>query len=259
MENTSKNFISNLKKQKRENKALLFLDNAKIIRDALKKKTIKAQYILTSLSEEEFQALNIDCAGVELYHTDVRSIEMLADTKTPQKVLCIAYLSQYMVEKPKTNFLVLDTLQDPGNVGTLIRTAKACGFEYIFLLDSVRKQNEKLIRSSVGAVFDSKVYEMTKAEFVEFAKKNKLHLIMTDMDGENIFTFVDKLCSVDGTNKNATRLLGVVVGNEGNGVCEEIEKICKDKVKIPMKEGIESLNAGVSGSIIMYEINMRKF
>ncbi len=247
MENTSKNFISNLKKQKRENKALLFLDNAKIIRDALKNNTIKAQYILTSLSEEEFQTLNIDCAGVELYHTDERNIEMLADTKTPQKVLCIAYLSQYVVEMPKTNFLVLDTLQDPGNVGTLIRTAKACGFEYIFLLDSVRKQNEKLIRSSVGAVFDSKVYEMSKEQFVDFAKKNKLHLIMTDMDGENIFNF-----KVDD-------VVGVVVGNEGNGVCEEIEKICKDKVKIPMKEGIESLNAGVSGSIIMYEINKRKF
>ena len=252
MENTSKNFISNLKKQKHENKSLLFLDNAKIIRDALKNKTIKAQYILTSLSEEEFEALNIDCTGVELYHTDARSIEMLAGTKTPQKVLCIAYLTQYVVETPKTNFLVLDTLQDPGNVGTLIRTAKACGFEYIFLLDSVRKQNDKLIRSSVGAVFDSKVYEMTKAEFVDFAKKNDLSLIMTDMDGENIFTFVEN-------NSTKNQLYGVVVGNEGNGVCEEIEKLCKVKVKIPMRDGIESLNAGVSGSIIMYEINKNTF
>ena len=140
----------------------------------------------------------------------------------------------------------MDGLQDPGNVGTLIRTAKACGFEYIFLLDSVKKQNEKLIRSSVGAVFDSKVYEMTKAEFISFAKKNKLKLLMTDMDGENIFDF------------QCDNLIGVVVGNEGNGVCEEIEKICERKVKIPMKEGIESLNAGVSGSIVMYEINKRK-
>lgn len=246
MENASKNFISNLKKQKHENKALLFLDNVKIIRDALKNKTIRPEYLLTSLSDVEFSKLEIDCKNIQTYHTDARSIEMLSGTKTPQKVLCIAYLSQYVVEIPKTNFLVLDGLQDPGNVGTLIRTAKACGFEYIFLLDSVKKQNEKLIRSSVGAVFDSKVYEMTKSEFIAFAKKNKLKLIMTDMDGENIFDF------------QCDNLIGVVVGNEGNGICEEIEKICEHKVKIPMKEGIESLNAGVSGSIVMYEINKRK-
>ncbi len=246
MENASKNFISNLKKQKHENKALLFLDNVKIIRDALKNKTIRPEYLLTSLSDVEFSKLEIDCKNIQSYHTDARSIEMLSGTKTPQKVLCIAYLSQYVVEIPKTNFLVLDGLQDPGNVGTLIRTAKACGFEYIFLLDSVKKQNEKLIRSSVGAVFDSKVYEMTKSEFIAFAKKNKLKLLMTDMDGENIFDF------------QCDNLIGVVVGNEGNGVCKEIEKICERKVKIPMKEGIESLNAGVSGSIVMYEINKRK-
>ena len=259
MENTSKNFISNLKKQKRENKALLFLDNVKIIRDAIANNTIKPLHILTCLSEEEFLDLKIKCDGVEVLHTDERSIEMLAGTKTPQKVLCIAYLAQHIVEKPKTNFLVLDTLQDPGNVGTLIRTAKACGFEYVFLLDSVKKHNEKLIRSSVGAVFDSKVYEMTKSEFVDYAKKNDLKLIMTDMDGENIFTFTDKLYCSEENKKNATKLLGVVVGNEGNGVCEEIEKICQYKVKIPMMKGIESLNAGVSGSIIMYEINKNKF
>jgi len=255
MENASKNFISNLKKQKHENKSLLFLDNVKIIRDACTNKTIDAKYILTCLDEEAFKTLNIDCNGIETYHTDAKTIEILSGTKTPQKVLCVAYLIHHKVEMPKTNFLVLDSLQDPGNVGTLIRTAKASGFEYIFLLDSVRKQNEKLIRSSVGAIFDSKVFEMTKAEFVEFAKKNQLKLIMTDMNGENIFTFADELYS----NKKSTQLLGVVVGNEGNGVCNEIEKICYKTVKIPMREGIESLNAGVSGSIIMYEINKRKF
>jgi len=249
----SKNFISNLKKQKRENKSLLFLDNVKIIRDALTNKTIRAEYILTSLSDEEFGLLKIDCCGAEVLHTDSKSIEMLSDTKTPQKVLCIAYLSQYVVEVPKTNFLVLDSLQDPGNVGTLIRTAKACGFEYVFLLNSVRKQNEKLIRSSVGAVFDSKVYEMSKEEFIVFAKENNLKLMMTDMEGENIFVYADKLAN----SSKKTEPLGVVVGNEGNGVCEEIEKICFKKVKIPMKSGIESLNAGVSGSIIMYEINKK--
>ena len=238
----SKNFILNLKKQKHENKSLLFLDNAKIIKDAIANNSIKVECILTSLQELPF-----DAKGAEIYQVEDRVIQQLADTKTPQKVLCIAYLTQNVVEVPKTNFLVLDTLQDPGNVGTLIRTAKACGFEYIFLLDSVRKENSKLVRSSVGAVFDSKVYQMSKAEFETFAKENKLQLAMCDMDGENIFTFKPE------------GIIGVVVGNEGQGVCDQIASLCSKTIKIPMMKGIESLNAGVSGSIIMYEINKNLF
>lgn len=238
----SKNFISNLKKQKHQNKSLLFLDNVKIIKDAIANNSIKVECILTSLEELDF-----DTKDAEIFKVDDKTIEQLSDTKTPQKVLCIAYLTQHIVEIPKTNFLVLDGLQDPGNVGTLIRTAKACGFEYVFLVDSVRLENSKLIRSSVGAVFDNKIYQMSKEDFVKFAKNNKLKLIMCDMDGENIFNF-----SVQDT-------VGVVVGNEGNGVSDEIGKLCYKTVKIPMKEGIESLNAGVSGSIVMYEINKNKF
>lgn len=237
----SKNFIANIKKQKHENKSLLFLDNVKIIKDAILNRAIEVQCILTSLENLPFEF-----EESKVFHTDERTIKQLANTVTPQKVLCIAYLTQYVVEVPRTNFLVLDGLQDPGNVGTLIRTAKACGFEYVFLVDSVRKTNEKLIRSSVGAVFDSKVYQMQKEEFVDFAKKNNLKLIMTDMEGENIFDF------------QTDETIGVVVGNEGNGVSEEIEKLCFKTVRIPMAKGIESLNAGISGSIVMYEINKNK-
>lgn len=247
MLSASKNFISELKKQKRENKSLLFLDNVKIIRDALVKGVIEVKYILTSLDETDFKALNIPHENIEVYHVDAKTIDMLSDTKTPQKVLCIAYHTQYVVEVPKTNFLVLDNLQDPGNVGTLIRSAKATGFEYVFLVDGVRKDNPKLIRSSVGAVFDNKIYEMSHEEFIAFAKQNKLRLISCDMNGENIFNFADK--------NNQSQPLGIVVGNEGQGVSDDMANLCFKTVKIPMKDGIESLNAGVSGSIIMYEIN----
>lgn len=246
MERASKNFISNLKKQKRENKSLLFLDNVKIIKDSLAKGVIVPQCILTSLPELPF---SVDTEKIFL--VDDKTIEQLADTKTPQNVLCIAYLTQYVVEEPKTNFLVLDGLQDPGNVGTLIRTAFASGFEYVFLLNCVKRNNSKLIRSSVGAVFDSKVFEMTREEFVKFSKVHNLKLICSDMNGENIFDFADHL-------NNQENCLGVVVGNEGQGVSAEIEKLCFKTVKIPMKDGIESLNAGVSGSIIMYEINKHR-
>ena len=237
------NFILNLKKQKRENKSLLFLDNVKIIKDALEGGSIKPECVLTSLDKLPFE-----CESCQVYKVDEKIIEQLADTKTPQKVLCIAYLTQNVVELPKTNFLVLDGLQDPGNVGTLIRSAFACGFETIFLVNSVRRENSKLIRSSVGAVFNSKVYQMSREEFVTYAKKNSFKLIMCDMNGENIFDFAEN-------NSSDKQHLVVVVGNEGQGVSDEIAALCYKTVMIPMKKGIESLNAGVSGSIIMYEIN----
>ncbi len=253
LERASKNFILNLKKKKKEDKSLLFLDNAKIIKDALKNKTIKIEVVLTTLTEFDSvkNLLGVELKESQVLRIDQQTIDQLSDTKTPQKVLCIAYYTQDIVKTPKTNFLVLDGLQDPGNVGTLIRTAKACGFESVFLVGCVHVTNSKLIRSSAGAVFGSDIYELSHAKFLSFAKENNLKLICADMDGENIFEFADKL-----QNKN-TSFLGVVVGNEGNGVCEEIETLCFKKVKIPMREGIESLNAGVSGSIIMYEINKK--
>ena len=96
-------------------------------------------------------------------------------------------------------------------------------------------------------IIDNKIFEMTKQQFINFAIDNKLKLISCDMNGENIFNF------------KSTEKIGIVVGNEGQGVSKEIANLCYKTVKIPMKEGIESLNAGVSGSLIMYEINKHLF
>lgn len=234
----SNNFIKDLKKQKHENGSLLFLDNTKIIKDALVS-GLKPLCIL--LEDENNEILKI--ASCPVYKVDSKTIEQLSDSKTPQGVVCVTEFTQHIVEKPKTNFLVLDGLQDPGNVGTLIRTAYASGFEYVFLVDSVKITNSKLIRSSVGAIFKTKVISITRKNFINFAKSNSLQLIATDMDGENIFDF------------KCQGQIGLVIGNEGQGVCDEMMSLCTNKVKIPMKPGIESLNASISGAIIMYQIN----
>ena len=234
----SASLIKDLKKQKRENSSLLFLDNIKIIKDAINS-GLKPLYILLD-DENKNIFSNVKC---EIYKVDHSVIEQLSDSKTPQGVVCITEYIPNIVELPKSNFLVLDGLQDPGNVGTLIRTAYASGFEYVFLIDSVKPTNSKLVRSSVGALFHTKVISMTKSQFIKFTNDNNLQLIATDMDGENIFEF-----------KN-NGLIGLVVGNEGQGVSDEIMKLCSKKVKIPMKKGIESLNASISGAIIMYQIN----
>ncbi len=236
MDKASQNLIKDLKKQKRENNNLLFLDNIKIINDAIKK-GLKPKYILV-----ENEKLNTFDKSIPVYKVDRKTIEQLSDSKTPQGVVCIAEYIQDVAKKPKDNFLVLDTIQDPGNAGSLIRTACACGFEAVFMLDSVRVTNSKLVRSSVGTIFDFKIYEMSKTEFIEKNKNWKLKLIKADMNGENVFE----------TEFNSP--VGVVVGNEGQGVSKEISKICTSCIKIPMTNKVESLNAAISGSIIMYQI-----
>ena len=232
--------IKDLKKQKRENSSLLFLDNFKIIKDAISA-GLKPKYIL--VSDEKYNVWD----NQEVLKVDNQTIDQLSDSKTPQGVVCITEYIQDVVSKPKTNFLVVDSLQDPGNVGTLIRTATACGFNSIFLLDSVKITNSKLVRSSVGTIFQNKIFSMTKDEFCVKAKEWNLNLVMADMNGENIF------------NCNFNDIVGVVVGNEGQGVCEQIASICNYSVMIPMKNNVESLNASISGAIIMYEIAKKSF
>lgn len=227
--------IKDLKKQKRENCFLLFLDNIKIIKDSINN-GIKPLYILV-----ENEELNI-WKDMNVLKVDRKTIEQLSDSRTPQGVVCITEYPQYTLEKPKTNFLVIDKLQDPGNIGTLIRTATACGFEYIFLLDSVRISNPKLIRSSVGTIFQTKIYSLTTNTFINLFKTWNLPLLKADMNGENIF------------NYKSNEKIGVVIGNEGNGVSNEISKLCSKTVSIPMLKNVESLNASISGAIIMYQI-----
>ncbi len=237
----SNNFIQSLKKQKRENSSLLFLDNIKIIKDAISS-GLKPIYILVN----EKNISTFDYSYCPILLTEDKVIQQLADTKTPQGVLCVIEYTQHIVEKPTTNFLILDGLQDPGNVGTLIRTAYACGFNYVYLVSSVNPTNPKVIRSSVGSIFHANVYSVQRLDFVEMLKEWKIQLVATDMHGENVFK-----SQLEGQ-------IGVVIGNEGQGISDEIFEICTKTIRIPMQEGIESLNASISGAIIMYQINKDK-
>ena len=241
LERASASLIKDLKKQKRENSSLLFFFFLKIIKDAINY-GLKPLYIF--VDDEKF---NIWGDGEKVLKVDRKTIEQLSDSKTPQGVLCIAEYIPNIVKKPQTNFLVIDKLQDPGNVGTLIRTALACGFDNIFLVDSVRINNSKLIRSSVGTIFQAYVMEISTEDFILKFKEWDLSLIKADMKGENIFNF-----TYDG-------IVGLVIGNEGQGVSKEISQLCKYNISIPMKDKVESLNASISGAIIMYQLAKNNF
>ena len=241
MQKASNNLIKELKKQKRESCSLLFLDNIKIIKEALKA-GVKPKYLLATNDKIE---LFKDIAAS--YLVDRKVIEQLSDSKTPQGVVCIIDYIQDSLLPPQNNFLVLDGLQDPGNVGALIRTACACGFNEIYLIDSVKINNSKLIRSSAGTIFLTNIYSCKRGNFVKMVKDNNLYLIKTDMKGENIF------------KSKFENKIGLVIGNEAAVVSKELSDLCKKTISIPMLNDVESLNASISGSIIMYQISKDKF
>ena len=240
VEKASSSLIKETKKQIRENRHLPFLDNPKIIKDSMSSKNFKP--LIAFVTKEEF-AKDLSCKS---YLVSNGVMESLVDVKTPQGLCVMTQYIQDIVSKPKTNFLVLDTIQDPGNAGTLIRTALATGFNTVILVDSVRVTNPKLVRSTVGAIFGVNIYEMNRQEFVQKVKEWQVSLAKADMNGQNLF------------DMNIEKQIGVVIGNEGNGVSDDISSLCDMTIKIPMNKGIESLNAGVSGSIIMYQINKDK-
>lgn len=240
--------VKKLKKQKRENNFLLFLDNQKIINDAI---TQGAKPVMALATSEDLLPKLDEKIACEKYITSIDVISALSDVKTPRGVVVMLEYTQFSrffdnPKVPKNDFLVMDGIQDPGNAGTLIRSALAAGMECVFILDGVNVTNPKLVRSSAGAVFNIPVYSLSRADFVEFSTKNNLSLAVTDMEGENIFDFVPN------------SPLGIVVGNEGQGVSPQIENLASVKLTIPMKKGIESLNAGVSGSVVMFEIASKR-
>ena len=233
MEITSRNnqLVLDIKKQVKD-KSLIILDTPKLIRDAISK-GVKPKYIFATE-----KCADMFCGVIT---TNQSIIDLFSEVKTNAGVVAFIDPIYKELKPPQGNFLVLDRVQDPGNVGTLIRSALGANFLDLYLVDSA-KISTKVIRSSMGAIFDENLYSLTKDEFLKFAKEHNLNLVMADMDGENVY------------QNNSLKNVGVVLGNEGQGVCDEIASLCKSTIKIPMNKNLESLNVAVSGSIIMFEI-----
>lgn len=138
--------------------------------------------------------------------------------------------------------LVLDNLQDPSNLGSIIRSAMAFGFKSIVMLNGVYPYSAKVIRSSMSYVFDINIICLNTPQLVDFLKENNYNLVCADMSGSPLKDFVPP------------KKLALVIGNEGQGVSNELRELADLTVKIPMQNNVESLNASVSASIIMYKL-----
>lgn len=145
---------------------------------------------------------------------------------------------------PDTNILVLDRLQDPGNIGTIIRTAVAAGYGMIAAVKGTADiWSHKVLRATAGMVFDIPfVYADDAEELCSMLKSSGRRVAVTDPAGGKPYY-----------EENLRNGIALVIGNEGNGISDQIMSLADIRVTIPMKGEIESLNAAISAAILMYE------
>ena len=169
--------------------------------------------------------------------------EKLSDEVAPQGVLAVLRIPDLTPVPPRGNCLLLDGVSDPGNLGTILRTANAAGYEDIYLLGCADPFSPKCVRSAMSGLFFVRVYAGEKVEI--FSALGGVPMLCADMHGEDIFTF-----------RPPARFC-LVIGNEANGVSGDVRARCAAAVRIPMRSSCESLNAGVSAGILMYLLGRR--
>ena len=163
----------------------------------------------------------------------------ICDTVTTQGVVAVVSQVQRDLQKPTGHCLVLDGLQDPGNIGTLLRTAVACGFSDVYAVNSADLYSPKVLRSAMSAHFCINLHQSNDLQQV-FDVLEQSTIVCADMQGQNAFDY-----NFDGK-------IALVLGNEGNGLSPLSRQTIKQKVSLPMQNNLESLNVAVAGSVIMY-------
>jgi TrmH family RNA methyltransferase len=185
--------------------------------------------------------------AVETVDVTTAEFESAAETDTPQGILAIASTPERTLQPLATavtsRILLLDAVQDPGNVGTLIRTAAALGATAtVALPGTVDLWNAKVVRSAMGAHFLHPALHCTWDELRLFLERSSLPLWGADARG------------APASRASAPSRLALAVGNEGAGLSESVQRRVERLVSLPLASGVESLNVAVAASLLLYEL-----
>ncbi len=185
--------------------------------------------------------------------SDVRVIAVPSDVmtsisqmKTPQGALFVCKMPEVSAPMLHPKTLVLEGIQDPGNLGTILRTADAFGVSVVLLDGCADPYQPKVVRSTMGAIFRGQPQEMDRATLVDLAKQAEIPLIATALlEG-----------AMDIRQCNLSRG-AVVIGSEGQGISAELLDLSDQAVIIPMGKQCESLNAAVAATVVMWQMNLQ--
>lgn len=192
--------------------------------------------------------LNLVHKDTDVYIVDSHIIKDLSFTENPQGIIAVVKGKDIDLNNREGFYVVADKIQDPGNMGTIIRTAHAAGaLGVIYTKGTVDIFNDKTLRSTMGSIFNVPIIADNDLNIIKELKSKGFDLIVSSLDTDNNFYDIN-LCGN----------VMICVGNEGNGVSKELIELADEKIKIPMPGGAESLNVAVATSIMLYEIVRQK-
>lgn len=221
-------------KKYRDNNNLFFIEGYDIVVEAYKNNLLKELYVLEGT----------DCSiDFPITYVSYDVMKKISDMESISEYYGVCY------KKEENNIgdriIILDGVQDPGNLGTIIRSAVAFNFDTVVISkNTVDLYNPKVVRSTKGMLFNVNVIVR---ELGEFIKK---------IDGYTVYG-TDVINGNDIKDEDITGKLALVIGNEGRGISEEIKGLCDKFIYIGMNSLCESLNASVAASILMYEVNSK--
>ncbi|HKY53313.1 MAG TPA: RNA methyltransferase [Anaerolineales bacterium] len=187
------------------------------------------------------QVESLKSRGIEVEEVSINVMKSLSETETPQGILAVLNDSRLPIPNSLNFVLILDQIRDPGNLGTLLRTAAATGVQASLLPpETTDAFAPKVVRAGMGAHFRLPIHSMTWEEIKGQIKD--LQVYLADMEGQSCW------------ETDLRKPLALVIGGEAEGASEEARKLTTQKISIPMVENVESLNAGVAGSVLMFEV-----
>ena len=239
-------YLSSIKDRRKAAKEhVIFLEGKRLVTDAVES-GIKASMIV--YSEEGYRNIGCVCGAGDIIVLADNLFGKVANTVNPQGIIMVAeepdHEGEIPFEGPDSLYVVLENLQDPGNMGTIIRLADAMGFTAVILLGSnVDIYNEKVIRASMGSVFHIPAVKTDLAGLKAFLEDNKVTSYAMHLKGELL------------DESRLSLPAAYLIGNEGSGLSVEASGLSDKMLKIPMKGKAESLNAASAASIIGYELS----
>lgn len=229
------------------------IEGVKLIQEAIQEKAKIKQIIICEECEKAEaipKEIMYEIARYECIYITKKLYNYLTEVKTPQGILAVIEKesNEKNIDYTQEIIVALDGIQDPGNLGTILRTVDSIGLTQILVSkDTADSYNPKVVRSTMGAIFRVKIIECEDLEeTLKEIKKHKFEIVVTSLQTKNSIYDIDY-------NKKV-----IVIGNEANGVQEKIQQLADKKVKIPMLGKTESLNASVATGIILYEYVRQK-
>ena len=222
-------------KKYRDMQGLFLIEGEHLVLEAYKKGYIKELYL------EQDTVLPLD---VPINYVTHDLLSYLSGLNTPSPIMGVCYKLKPSDELGN-HILILDNIQDPGNLGTIIRSAVAFNIDTIILSnDTVDLYNPKVIRATQGLIFHINIIKTNLEEILPKLKNDNYYLYGTRVTHGNSLKNLEK-----------KERFAIIMGNEGIGVKEKIKDLCNEFIYIPMNQNCESLNVGIATSIILYELD----